>query len=397
MKCDQHVIEKKPILEDPSRREFLSDMAKTSAAFSLPLMLGAVGASCTSVGYSIAERSDRRLVKMGTPEGRTPMAPVASDIRSPLAIITDQQSVQEDGRIHPAVVHSMIRKGIRALGGTSKVEDGWAKVFPAYKKGEKIGILINPSQELRTQAEVVAGLVQELINLGIAPADIIVWGNVLFIGMSWKKMGFDPLVKDFGVTLRTSHDKEAGFDTEHQAELPSADLRLPFSRILTSQCDYVISVPVLKSHSLCGVTGALKLSYGTIPIADALLPGRGSGAPSRRHLMDAVKKVHANNGDPQIAELAANPVIRQKTCLYLGDALLSRYDGGPFGPPQWINRQILVSQDPVALDYQAFQIVEKKRLEKNLQSIILWCKFIQTAAEMGLGTNHPDQIAYMSI
>ncbi len=380
-----------------SRREFIEKMALRSAALSVPLITGGAASGCTTAGTSqkiIGALGNRGLRRLGIPEGRTPMEPVVSEIRSQIARIGSGNAVTSAGKIDPAIVHTMIREGIKSLGGTSHPEDGWARVFPSYKKGQTVGILINVSQELRTQSEVVIGLVKELVALGIEPTDIIVWGNVQYA--KWERMGYHSLMADLGVTLRTNHDTEAGFDRESLAEIPSADLELPLSRILTTQCDHLINVPVLKSHDLCGVTGALKLYYAAIPLADALLR-RGEGVPSRSEIRRIVKKVHARNGNPQIAELAANPLVQKKTRLYVGDALLSRYEGGPFGAAQWINGQLLITQDPVALDYQGFQLIDKMRHDKGLESAALWVKYIQTAAEIGLGTNHPGQMEIMDI
>ncbi len=163
---------------------------------------------------------------------------------------------------------------------------------------------------------------------------------------------------------------------------------------MTTQCDYLINVPVIKSHNLCGITGALKNYYGAIAIQDTIL-----------HNFNPIKslvraeKVHANNCNPQIAVVASHPLIRKKTRLHIADALVPMYDGGPYGPPQWINGQLLISQDPVAIDYQAFQIIERKRQEKGLESqgLSLRAKYIQSAAEMKLGTNHPNQMEIMDI
>ncbi len=380
-----------------SRREFLENMAVQTAAISFPLMVGGVVTSCTTSATAIkitGNHSNQHLLKKGVPVERTPMEPVVSDIKSQIAKISSVKAVYNNGKIDPTVVRSMIREGIKSLGGTSHVEDGWSKVFPSYKKGEKIGILINVAHPLRTQPEVVVGVANELIELGVQPSDIIIWGNIQYA--SWKKMRYLELMPNKEITLRTNHDSEAGFDVEHLAEIPSVNLRLPFSRILTSQCDYIINIPVIKQHNLCGATGTLKLYYATIPLLDALLR-RGNGVPSRKEINLIEKKIHTNNGNPQIAELAANPILRKKTCLHVGDALLSMYDGGPFGPPQWINGQILISQDPVSIDYQSFQIIERKRKEKGLESITLWAKYIQTAAEMRIGTNHPKQMELMDI
>ena len=49
-----------------------------------------------------------------------------------------------------------------------------------------------------------------------------------------------------------------------------------------------------------------------------------------------------------------------------------------------------MSQDPVALDYQGWKILDTER--RNHGQSLAQPKHIKTAAEMGLGTNDPDKI-----
>ena len=178
--------------------------------------------------------------------------------------------------------------------------------------------------------------------------------------------------------------------------MPSAEVSLPLSAIVTQQCHYLINMPVIKHHPLCGLTAALKNYYGTVALIDTVL-FKGNLTRTKREGYRIVEKMHANSGDPQIAELANTPVLRDKTCLHIGDFLFSRFDGGHHGPAQYINGEILISQDPVALDYLGFQALEQKRQEKGLSTLSLRAKYIQSAAELGLGTNNPDQMEIASV
>ena len=110
-----------------------------------------------------------------------------------------------------------------------------------------------------------------------------------------------------------------------------------------------------------------------------------------------IKKLHSDLGNPQIPSLFNNQIIKDKVRLNILDAMIGSYSGGPYGAPQWINKQLLISDDPVALDYHQMQIIESKRRENGLSSILRKAKYIQTAAEIGLGTNNPDQIEMMDI
>ena len=57
--------------------------------------------------------------------------------------------------------------------------------------------------------------------------------------------------------------------------------------------------------------------------------------------------------------------------LTICDATTAMYEGGPGFKPEhsWKYNALLVSQDPVALDYTGWQIIERKRAEKGLKTL----------------------------
>jgi hypothetical protein len=98
-----------------------------------------------------------------------------------------------------------------------------------------------------------------------------------------------------------------------------------------------------------------------------------------------------------MAELNSLPPIREKTRLIVCDALKPLADGGPGMKPEfiWEYRSVIVSADPVALDYQGWQIIESRRKEIDRPPLAesgRRPKFITTAASLGLGTNDPAKM-----
>jgi len=72
--------------------------------------------------------------------------------------------------------------------------------------------------------------------------------------------------------------------------------------------------------------------------------------------------------------------------------------------PQWTwpYNGLLVSADPVALDYVGWQILEQKRAEKGMKSLLALeraPKYIATAADAQhrLGTSDPARIEQMEV
>jgi len=90
--------------------------------------------------------------------------------------------------------------------------------------------------------------------------------------------------------------------------------------------------------------------------------------------------------------------------LTICDATTVSYEGGPGYKPQyaWQNDALIVSQDPVALDYIGWHIIERKRAEKGLRTLDAEGRaprYIATAADAQhrLGTNDPKRIALVEV
>jgi hypothetical protein len=121
---------------------------------------------------------------------------------------------------------------------------------------------------------------------------------------------------------------------------------------------------------MAGVSVSLKNHYGSVSNPGAL---------------------HGNNCDPAIAELSAQPNIRDKTRLVVGAALkVSAWD---WNRPTRENA-LLLSFDPVALDTVARDILIRHREEQGLGSgfLVDGARHLQTAQSLGLGTTDPNSI-----
>jgi uncharacterized protein (DUF362 family) len=145
----------------------------------------------------------------------------------------------------------------------------------------------------------------------------------------------------------------------------------------------VIGLPILKDHSMSGMTFAMKNMYGVV---------------------DRPFTLHGGGCNPGVADLNCIPVVRQKVRFTIGDALSSVYDGGPSFRPErlWYPNALIVGEDRVAVDYVAWQMIEKKRSEAGmptLESAGRPPRYIATAADAahGLGTNEPGRMDVMEV
>lgn len=323
-------------------------------------------------GLLIGAGSSIRSARAGTHLG----IENASPPRTRVVIVGHPGAADEHWHIDESIVRKMVDHALLEWSGESSLQNAWAKVLPGLKDTDLIGIKVNCiNLHLSTHPSVVRAIIGGLKTLGVPESQILIWdrrkGELERAGF---ELNHGPGVRCFG----TDSDG-IGYDEEESAVVEGHRIKL--SRILTGMCDHLINVPVLKDHKMSGVTLSLKNHYGSIPLLDDL-PWSAL----------TLKRLHAHNGDPQIAHLNAAPAIRDKTRLIVCDALSGIYNGGPSGAPQWANRQILVGDDPVAVDYHGMQIIEDKRKEQGLESVARKAGHIHTAAKMGLGTDNPEQI-----
>jgi uncharacterized protein (DUF362 family) len=106
---------------------------------------------------------------------------------------------------------------------------------------------------------------------------------------------------------------------------------------MASQYDFIVSLPVLKSHSICGLTGALKNQLGFLSVAEK----------SRLHAGNDVHRI--------IAEL--NQVIVPD--LFIVDAvqtMITTNEARHGGKPASLGYMI-AGTDPLSLDVSGFELL----------------------------------------
>jgi uncharacterized protein (DUF362 family) len=266
-------------------------------------------------------------------------------------------------------VLALLDRAMQSLFNADHAGDPWKKLA---HPGERIGLKVNTlgGRGMSTNVELVDAISHRLQEAGIRAQDIIIWDRYTD---EMDRVGFHTSTADNRVQcFGTDH---LGYEDDLQT-YGSVGSRL--SKILTQRCDAMINVPILKDHEGAGVTIAMKNMYGVIHNPN---------------------KCHPNGCDPYVADLNMLPEIRNKMRITICDATTACYEGGPGFKPQyaWQNNGLLVSRDPVALDYTGWQIIEKKRAEKNLKTLEAegrLPRYIATAADEKhkLGTNDPRRI-----
>jgi uncharacterized protein (DUF362 family) len=268
----------------------------------------------------------------------------------------------------------LLDRAMQTLFERDHATEAWSKLV---RPGETVGVKVNSlgGRGLSSNLQLVEAICERLQEAGTKAGDIVVWDRD---SAEMERSGFHLSMGGNGVqcfgTDRVDYEQEL-------VAYGSVGSRL--SRILTQRCNVLINVPVLKDHDGAGVTIALKNMYGVIHNPN---------------------KYHPNGCNPYIADLNMLPEIRSRMRLTLCDATTAQYEGGPAYKPEysWKQNALLASQDPVALDYTGWQIIERKRAEKGLKTLEGEGRaphYIATAADAGhrLGTNDPRRIAVAEV
>ncbi len=336
----------------PTRRQVLAGAAAVSA--------GALTGCFPEVGGHWPELGEGcRDDGVGAPlDGSSPVVEVYREDSVLVDPATQRATVQE------APVQAMLAAALGALveGGTV-----WKQAFADFTPASRVGIKVNTlNEQCPTSLALVKALVAALQEgLGAAPENIVVWDRRLD---ELTRCGFtsDALgVRVLGTVASTTDASGPGYGEPVCGKVAGKSPRL--SRILTDLTDFTVNCPVLKTHEVSGVTGALKNIYGIIDI-----PGE-----YHSNLLSAL---------PALYRL---PPIRSRIRLTVLDALIAVTTGGTSSPPDTTPRRVLVSLDPLAADSHALALVNQLRAEKDLGLPALdpaTTGWLQQGFELGLGT-----------
>lgn len=334
-----------PAGHDHSRRNFLRGLGSTAA-------VGAGAQFLPSQERSLPSRS--RVVVARDPQLRTG-GTMADPHR--LGLLLDR------------AMRSLAAGSAPARTVSTGAASDWRRIV---KPGQSVGIKVNTlgGRGISTSVALVDAICDRIQQAGIHPADIVVWDRATW---ELERAGFHTAV---GGNRVQCYGTDRIDYAPQLSEWGSVGSRI--SKILL-RCDVLINVPVLKDHDGAGVTLALKNMYGVIHNPN---------------------KYHPNGCDPYVADVNMLPEIRQRLRLTICDATTAMYEGGPAFKPQfsWPCNSLLVSEDPVALDYTGWQMIERKRAEKGLKTLEAEGRaprYIATAADSRhrLGHNNPARIA----
>jgi hypothetical protein len=256
----------------------------------------------------------------------------------------------------PAIVREMLDAGLAALTGVGDPLAVWRALFDT---GEQVLLKVNCiSAGGPTQPAVAYAVAQRLQDAGLAGEQVLI---------------FDRTDRELSAAGYTLNDGGPGVQC-HGARGSGSAAALTQATVSFYQefdaCHAIINVPTPKQHGTSGMSAAMKNHYGSVNNPGAL---------------------HGNRCDPAIAELNAQPNVRDKTRLIVGAVL--QISPGDWNRPERDNA-VLLAFDPVAHDTVArdLLVAHRERLGMGAGGIVGGSRHLQTAQSLELGTTDPALI-----
>ncbi len=246
--------------------------------------------------------------------------------------------------INDDVVATMLERGLCGLTGTGSATAALRGLMPGVAPGQKITIKLNlnnatfdpevTNNRMDQTMPLVNALIGQLHNgLGIEQENItLLDASRWFHPRIMKGRCRFPDVNYVDSRVKDRWDKSESVVFTKDKPLPGGDFWMPKAY---TGADHIVNLCIMKNHG-CGITGAMKSHFGSIP---------------------SPKKLHEGLGDRSyIADLCNTPSIRGKVRINIADALFANWHNNVWSPRPWKTfsepspNSLFLSTDPVAID-----------------------------------------------
>lgn len=258
--------------------------------------------------------------------------------------------------VDQSTVDRMLSSGMKTLTGAKADKEAWAAFFSS---GDVVGIKVNCSGApvIRASPEVIRGITQNLIAVGVKPENIYIYERFLD---QLTSVHYERVVPQ-GVRIaavETPPRSLQGYDPKTYVEVSffgEDDTRSNMARLVTERFTKIINVPNAKEHQASGVTGCLKnLAYGDFSNV------------ARSHMRTKTNTLSF------IGTLAAVEPLRSKCVLNIMDGIRGVWHGGPFSEDKryrFYPKMMMFGTDPVAIDRLLLDLIEDKRKAEGAPSL----------------------------
>jgi len=309
-----------------------------------------------------------------------------STARARVVIVQDPEATDAFQPREPRV-RAMVDRGLTTLTGKAKVAEAWLSLLST---NDTIGIKVfsEPGPNSGTRPAVVAAVIQELLDAGVPPTQIIIWDKHQ---TDLRLAGYFDLAKRFGVGVGGSaeygYDGKVFYDTPLLGSLVWGDYefgkkedgtgRKSFvSRLITNRMTKIVNITPLMNHNQAGVFGNL-FSLAT-----------GSVDNFARFESDATRLASA------VPEIYALPALGDHVVLNITDALICQYEGEERSLLHYsaILNQLRFSRDPVALDVLSLKELDRQRQLAKAPVVKFDPDLYSNASLLELGVSDPKKI-----
>jgi uncharacterized protein (DUF362 family) len=357
-----------------SRRAFVEGSAITA-------MSAAAAASLSFTSRNAWAAKDLSRYLASPPPGFTPLHLPGKVVKVTKG--NDFASLMQPNQLwpRPEVARQMLERALTELTGAPSAGEAMKKfVHPSDVVAVKVnGIAGQRGATMAVNLELIQPVVEALLAAGVPANKITVFEQYpsYLLGTRVVNSKFKSVLPD-GV--------KTGFHGNQDAAMPEtpifAQVKTRYVRFVT-EATAVIDMTMMKDHSICGYTGALKnMTHGQI-------------VNPQDH--------HATQCNPQIPTLYNHPILKGRVRLHLVDAYKIIYDGGPLdkNPEKRVpHGAVYASTDPVALDTVGWGVIDESRKAHGMRTLELSKReprYIKTAAELGLGVVDLNQIKLKSV
>jgi uncharacterized protein (DUF362 family) len=339
--------------------------------------MSAAGAAALRTQNAWAVPDPRLIAK--PPEGFTPLSLPGKVVKVTKG--SDFPSLMQPNQLWPKpdVARSVVERALTELTGAPNAAEAMKRfIHPNDVVAIKVnGIAGQKGYTMAVNYEVILPVVEAVLAVGVPPEHVTVFEQYpsYLLGT---RVGVKGNQLPKGVKSGVHGNQDA---TMRETAIYSS-VKTRFVRFVT-EATAVIDMTMMKDHSICGFTGALKnMTHGQIVNPQA-------------H--------HATHCNPQIAVLYNYPILRSRVRLHLTDAFKITYDGGPLdkNPDRRIpHGAIYASTDAVALDTIGWDVIEAARKANGLPTLASAGRepaYIRTAAELGIGVHDKNAIRFNQV
>jgi len=263
----------------------------------------------------------------------------------------------------------MLEHGLSNLMETDRIGPGIRRLLQGKTVGMKVNCLARKFNS--TPVPLSEALGDILIGAGFEENNLLTWER-----QSWEleKAGYTLNASSFGRRCLGTDSNGVGYSRDFHSSGKANSL---VTRILTDMVDCNINLPVLKDHSLAGLSGGMKNMFGAV---------------------NNPNKYHGNNCSPYVAHVSGLSPIKSRNKLSVIDAVKVQYNMGPGYDSRYLDCYggLIISTDPVAADRIGLEILEHLRKKHNQPSLAEAgrpVKYLDEAEKMGLGIADKNKIA----